>query len=464
MGDEAKIDSAEETHGESATPINVLAVEVTGINPIPTYSRVQKSAIENFTFWASCNSASTIYDVGFWDGFWTIIFFNAACSLCVALFATFGASTGLRQMVITRTMLIALINIVIQLGWSTVNVVVGGQVLNGINSNFPIWAGVLVISLLTTVISLYGYHIIHKYERYAWIPVILVFLITFGTTVHYWDTSAPSLSSPLAGILSFGASVFGFGAGWTMMAADYTVFQPADSSKFKIALFTFLGNFVPIVFLEIVGLGAASATVNKPDWNQGTAGTMIAAILNDTVGTGFAGFLLVLLGLSIIANNVPNDYSVGLSMQLIGKNLHKVNRAWWTVIGAAIYLTVSILSINTFNSVLDNFLLVIAYILGPYVAIVGAEHIVFRNRSFENYDPEIWQSPEKLPLGLAAIFSFGMGILGMFLGMAETYYTGVIALDISEPYGGDVGFELSFLFALASYLITRSIEKKLTGR
>ncbi|KAJ3058061.1 hypothetical protein HDU98_005830 [Podochytrium sp. JEL0797] len=151
-------------------------------------------------------------------------------------------------------------------------------------------------------------------------------------------------------------------------------------------------------------------------------------------------------------------------MQLIGKSFAKVHRAIWTLIGAVIYVTLAIISINKFNSVLENFLLVIAYFLAPYVAIHGAEFIVFRGRDFKQYPVDIWESPRELPLGAAAIVALGIGFAGAVLGMAEVWYTGVVALKISQPFGGDVGFEMAFGFALVAYLILRTLEKSQMGR
>ncbi|KAJ3063999.1 hypothetical protein HDU98_000271, partial [Podochytrium sp. JEL0797] len=313
------VSKVHESESETSTPVvDVLKIEATGIDPIPEYNRVQNSIIDNFTFWASCNTvipsfalgtlAVDVFYMGFKDALATIFFFNLASSLCVSLFATFGPKTGMRQMVLTRysfgfygTMLIALINIVIAIGWSTVNVVVGGQVIHGINESIPIWGGVVMIAFLTTLVALFGYHIIHKYDKFAFLPVAIVFIITFGVTVGHWDTSAPSLSTPVASILSFGGAVFGFGAGWTVMAADYTVFQPTETSSTKVFFLTLLGNIIPLTLIEMIGVGVASAAMSsKPEWAGPDGGSILTAVLFDTVGRGFGSFLLVLLALSII--------------------------------------------------------------------------------------------------------------------------------------------------------------------
>lgn len=42
--------------------------------------------------------------------------------------------------------------------------------------------------------------------------------------------------------------------------------------------------------------------------------------------------------------------------------------------------------------------------------------------------------------------------------MASQWYVGVLAMDISSPFGGDVGFELSGAFAAVAYLPARYLE------
>ncbi len=83
------------------------------------------------------------------------------------------------------------------------------------------------------------------------------------------------------------------------------------------------------------------------------------------------------------------------------------------------------------------------------------EHIYFRKNKFENYDPEIWDVPSRLPLGCAAlgssILSFGVVILCM----SQVWFTGPIAKTT-----GDLGFEVAFVFNLILYPPLRLLEIK----
>ena len=54
--------------------------------------------------------------------------------------------------------------------------------------------------------------------------------------------------------------------------------------------------------------------------------------------------------------------------------------------------------------------------------------------------------------------------MGAVLGMAETYYIGVIGIKIAQPYGGDLGFELSAIFSAIVFPPLRYLEIKHFGR
>jgi purine-cytosine permease-like protein len=170
---------------------------------------------------------------------------------------------------------------------------------------------------------------------------------------------------------------------------------------------------------------------------------------------GFGTILLFLLALSVIANNIPNDYSLGLSMQVLGHAFQRISRVVWTLIGAVIYVLIALLAQQNFNETLSNFLLLIAYWLGPWAIILVIEHFVFRKGV---YNVEDWNTRSRLPIGWAAIVSMALGLVGVVLGASQVYYVGPIAKLVNPPFGIDVGFELGVVFAAIAYLVLRRIE------
>lgn len=74
-------------------------------------------------------------------------------------------------------MTVAIFNCLACLGWSSVNVIVGAQLIHAVNKNVPGWAGIVIIAAGTFIITLFGYKVVHTYEMVTWLPCFIIFLI-----------------------------------------------------------------------------------------------------------------------------------------------------------------------------------------------------------------------------------------------------------------------------------------------
>ena len=63
-------------------------------------------------------------------------------------------------------------------------------------------------------------------------------------------------------------------------------------------------------------------------------------------------------------------------------------------------------------------------------------------------DPDTFNDFSKLPPGYACTMAILVTTGGIVPSMAETYYTGPIALKVAQPYGGDLGELLSYYWNL----------------
>src|SRR6266851_8093735 len=142
-------------------------IETHGIERVSPKARAHVRIFDNFTMWLSANLvistislgalSTVIFHLGFWDSLAIIVLFNALGTLPVAFFSTLGPRLGLRQMTISRFsfgwtggIVMALFNVGACIGWSAVNVIIGGQLVNALsNGAIPSWLGVLIIAVLT---------------------------------------------------------------------------------------------------------------------------------------------------------------------------------------------------------------------------------------------------------------------------------------------------------------------------
>src|SRR6266705_2692647 len=216
--------------GEQRMATDIIAIpeeqglETHGIERVSPKTRTHVRILDNFTMWLSANLvistiglgalAIPIFGLGFLDSLAIIIIFNVLGVLPVAFFSTLGPKLGLRQMTITRFsfgwvggIIMALFNVAACIGWSTVNVIIGGQLVTALsNGAVPRWVGILIIAILTTLVSLYGYRYVHLYVRYAWIPMAIIFAIMFFVAAPHFSivaSSNPTTAAEIAGLLSF---------------------------------------------------------------------------------------------------------------------------------------------------------------------------------------------------------------------------------------------------------------------
>ncbi|GAM86409.1 hypothetical protein ANO11243_044230 [Dothideomycetidae sp. 11243] len=466
-----------------------FSIEQRGIERVPEDERHEsgmKGLLNVSTMWFSANMvvstfaigllAKPVFYLGFADAILTALFFNLLGVIPVCFFSTFGPRFGLRQMVLSRfwfgwwgVKLIALFNVLACIGWASVNSIVGAQLLHAVNNDVPGYAGIIIIGVCTLAVTIFGYKVVHAYEFWSWVPTSIIFLIILGVFAHSGDfVNIPwaTGTSELGGVLSFGATVFGFATGWVSYAADYTVYQPVTQKRRAVFAWNWGGLIIPLLFCEFLGIAVTTATsINGGDNiyqtgldNSGTGG-LLAAVLRPHVGR-FGDFCLVVLALSIIANNCPNIYSFSLTIQVFGNWTRLVPRFIWTIVGTAASIAIAIPGYSHFFTVLSEFMDFIGYWLAIYEAISLSEHFIFK-RGFSGYNPEHYNQPTKLPAGIAAIGAFCCGIAGMVCGLSQPWFVGPIAIHAGEaPYGGDVGFELAFAFAGVSYIVLRNIELK----
>ena len=161
-----------------------------------------------------------------------------------------------------------------------------------------------------------------------------LFVLLFVVNGPTMTVTQSKLSGALwgAALFSFGAAVFGYAVSWSSYAADYNVNQPESTSPKKVFWFTYLGISIPCILLE--SLGAALTTIGN---FHGKTGGILLGSATQNLGP-LAPVVLFFFVTSLIAANVPNDYSLGLSLQLLGQNWQRISRALWTILGTVIYV------------------------------------------------------------------------------------------------------------------------------
>ncbi|RCK55376.1 Purine-cytosine permease FCY2 [Candida viswanathii] len=461
-----------------------MNAETKGIELVTDEEKTDHSFWNLATMWLSANLVIatfslgalgiTVFGLAFGQAVLVIIFFSALGAFSVGFFSIFGSALGLRQMLLSKfllgdlaTRLFAVINVVACVGWGAVNIMSSAQLLHIVNNGaLPPWAGCLILVVCTILVTFFGYHVIHMYEKWSWIPNLIIFIIIivrFAMSDKFHSASFEGGRTTAGSVLSFGGTVFGFATGWTTYSADYVVYHPRNSSPWKVFFSVFLGLLLPLWFTLILGAACATGVANDPEWAQMydeySVGGLVYSILVTKSLHGFGQFCCVVLALSTVANNVPNMYSMALSAQTVWSQFGKIPRVFWTLCGNGATLAICIPAYYKFESVMENFMNLISYYLAIYESMMYSSHFIWHGGKMSSYDYERWNDKSAYPVGLAGIFGFCCGVAGVVLGMDQTWYAGVIGRTIGD-YGGDIGFELGFGFAFIGFNVARYFEKK----
>ena len=220
-----------------------------------------------------------------------------------------GPETGLRQVAISRyslgfypSSIIALLNVIEQLGWASVNCITGGLALSAVSDGrVSIAVGVVIVACISFLFSFIGLKGVLMYEQYAWMVFFVIFMIIYGESAHRANLAAPATVSGITrsgNVLSLISVVYGSSASWSSIVSDFYVHYPVNISKVKVFLYTTLGITIPTCIGMLLGACISSALDTNPEW-AAAYGNGIGEILQEIIyPSGFAKFLLVLLVLS----------------------------------------------------------------------------------------------------------------------------------------------------------------------
>jgi purine-cytosine permease-like protein len=238
----------------------------------------------------------------------------------------------------------------------------------------------------------------------------------------------------------------------------------------------FFGIWILPALGATVGAGFGQALLSNEAWMNAWDTYESTAAVVDVVCQPLGNvryFFIFILAWTMVANNVFNLYSVGISMQVFGHMWERVPRYFYTSLASILITLLAIFSRNSFASIIGNLGSIVGYWTIIYFTIVVEEDMFFRGRFKSTktllgtvgigYDLDAWDDRRKLPHGVAAGIAFCVGAVGSILSMGQTWYHGPIARSIAGS-GGDIGIIIGFAFSAPVYPLLRTLELKLFSR
>jgi NCS1 nucleoside transporter family len=373
-----------------------LRSDVHSVEPIPDADR-DSTGPQQMWIWAGANIAPVnwalgalgiILKLGLWETIAVIVIGNIIGCAIFAAFTVMGHKTGVNQMVLSRSAfgrrgayLPSALMFLMTLGWIGVNSYFPVKIAVAILGQFGIpdtWlTNLLVISLvmvLQVLIGLYGFYAIRTFEKYtvpptAAIMVLMSILAWTQPGVVNWNlttTLPPGAHFAMLTLLMTAIGV-GWGISWVTWASDYSRFVPRSVPSSSVFWYSYLGMFVPTVWLGILGATIASVTQDTDP------AKMVSAVFGGV--TSVLVLLMVLHG--PIATNILNVYSAALAALSMGVRLSRTQLA--LIVGAAGYLvTIYFVFAPSFAKAFDNWMISLLLWMSPWAGVVLADFFIKR--------------------------------------------------------------------------------------
>ncbi len=375
---------------------------------------------------------------------WTVI-----ATLIGSLFGTFfmafhsaqGPQLGLPQLVQSRPQfgyvgsavtvwIFALISYVMV---NTSDAILSGDAANtlfGIKTE----VGYFLSAGLAALVALYGYHWIHKINRWLTWPLLAVMLVLTVAAVR--DPQLPpgafSLGAfPTAAFMTVFVIVAGFQIGWAPYVSDYSRYLPANVGVKSTFWWTYLPSGVSAFW--VFSLGSVMSTAGGPD------ATPVQAFkgAGERLFGGFGSVAVLALLLGLLSVMAINQYGGMMTMISIrdsfkpvtpGRQIRAIGIGIMFVI---VWATAQFVGVERFNAFFNNGLILLAYLLTPWTSINLVDYFFVRKGGYvirEIFNPQgiygRW--------GWRGQAAYGLALLSMLPFMVSAPYTGFAAHFLNE--------------------------------
>jgi NCS1 nucleoside transporter family len=426
-----------------------LRADIHSIEPIPEADR-DSTGLQQMWIWAGANIAPVnwalgalgiILKLGLMETLAVIVLGNLVGCAIFASFTVMGHKTGVNQMVLSRSSfgvrgaaLPSILMFLMTLGWIGVNTYFPVKISMAILGQFGVpdtWLIEIVIMtvvmVLQVLIGVYGFYAIRTFEKYTVPPTIAIMVLmsalawTRPGVVNWGLTTSLPPGAHLAMLtLLITAIGVGWGISWVTWASDYSRFVPKSVSSRSVFWYSYVGMFVPTVWLAALGATIASTTLDTDP------AKMVSAVFGGP--TSILVLLMVLHG--PIATNILNVYSAALAALSAGFKFSRTGLA--VIVGVAGYLvTIYFIFAPSFAKAFDNWMISLLMWMSPWAGVVLADFYIkrkgridvaelYRSPETSRYGDINWSGVIGFLAGLVAGWLFQDGLVGALQGPIST--------------------------------------------
>jgi NCS1 family nucleobase:cation symporter-1 len=443
------------------------SIEQHAIDPIPQADR-HGSPGELFRLWVGANvnyvvlitgSLAIVQGLSLQESIFAVIIGNVLGCATVGFASIMGPKTGTAGIVTTRSsfgqlgaFLPIFISTLAAIGWFSINSVIATESLSnlfgmiGLPQTSWVSGGALVLVLVAEIlIAIYGHATIIAAEKYGAIVLVLLFLgfaLLVVPKIDFPAVTAAHHPAKFATWLLVTGLIFSYPLSWTNFASDYSRYLPAETSWRSIAFAAAAGQFVSLVFCELIGVLFAMAL-------GGALTDPVADLPKVLPGWYLPPFLLAII-VGSIAANVPNGYTAGLGLLALRLPMGRIGSM---LLIAALTLAFRIFTL-LYGHAIDLYEQWLGYILiwtGPWISIVVLDYFM-RGGRYSQRDLMTWGSGRYWYSGgvsWAGVVAFILGLLASLLFSNSDMFASPLMTKVLG--GTDLSFEAGMLVSGTLY-------------
>ena len=389
----------------------VMEVEPYGVEPIPLEERHGRPK-QMFSLWFAVNLNIATWFTGFLGiqfglslkfAILAIIIGNIIGASYLALSSAIGAELG--QPLIPASIKIfgkagvvglSFLNLVNNIGWLAVNLALAVMALQAI-VHLGYHASLLVLTIVTLIVAVYGYNFIHVFAH--WMSIIVGFLFVIITVITIGKLHTYTIVSHTASAASgfnWGmfiltiAVTFSYQISYCPVGSDYVRYLPKGSSKRKLWAYSFAGALTACIWLEVLGAltGTLGMQTNPMDFFTKLMGPFTVPAVITVI-------------ISIIPSNAMAMYSGGLAAMAMGIRLKRWFLAFSTAVIGALLVS---FGNGGLTQIYTNFLLLLSYWIVPWLGVVLCDFYYRKMSSFNKNNIISWSGSVSFLCGVIASY------------------------------------------------------------
>ncbi len=443
-------------------------VERRSIDPVPDAER-HGTARGLFPVWFGANQQLTAVVTGALApaiglslpyGLAAIVLGNVFGAIFMALHSAQGPKLGIPQMIQSRAqfgfygaILPILLVVLMYVGFFASSGVLGGDAFAHAVHIGPTW-GIIVVAVICVVVTVYGYRLIHRLERFS---------SSISTLAFAYLTVALLTSRDLSGLWHaghFSPGVFllmvAIAGTWQLSyapyVADYSRYLPERTPVGSCFWWTYAGSNVASIWM--MAFGALVVGIAPTAFDNGSTSYVLGLAPGGT-----AWLFGLVLALGVIAVNVLNLYGAFMSVVTTATAIKpfqvtRTTRATVVTVIGVLGTIIAIVGRTSFLTTYEDFILFLTYFLVPWTSINLVDFYLVRR---ERYD--ILAIFEKRGLygtmNWRALGVYAAGVIVEVPFMSTSFYTGPM---VGRLGGADISWILGLIVSsVAYYLVMRDV-------